>query len=79
MDLQARLLAGMMSGKLSVDNEKLLSALETNKLIRNTRPRAQFPRFDYTGKTILLSLYFTFTIFTQLTLLRQFKKVTWTR
>jgi len=50
MDLQARLLARTMSGGISLDKEKLQSAIETNKLIRTTRPRAQFPRFDYPGK-----------------------------
>ena len=50
MDLQARLLAGTMSGKLCPDKEKLQSALETNRLIRTANPRAQFPRFDYIGR-----------------------------
>ena len=50
MDLQARLLAGTFSGKLTLDKQKVQSALEASKLIRTSRPRAQFPRFDYTGK-----------------------------
>jgi hypothetical protein len=50
MDLQARLLAGVMSGRLSLDKGQFQAALDTNKLIRTANPRAQFPRFDYTGK-----------------------------
>jgi hypothetical protein len=50
MDLQARLLARVMSGRLTLDKEQFQAALDTNNLIRTANPRAQFPRFDYTGK-----------------------------
>ena len=62
MDLQARLLAVTFSGELTLDKKKVQSALEASKLIRTSRPRAQFPRFDYTGKesVIFLQLCFTF-------------------
>ena len=50
MDLQAQLVAGALSGRLGLDKEKVQAALDANKLIRTTRPRAQFPRFDYTGE-----------------------------
>ena len=63
MDLQARLLAGTMSGKLCLDRGKLQSALETNKLIRTNKPRAQFPRFDYIGEA---ACSFLATLFLQL-------------
>lgn len=49
MDLQARLAAGVMSGGLSIDEDTLQTALDTTQLIRKASPRAQFPRFDYTG------------------------------
>ena len=49
-----------MSGKLSLDKEKLQLALDTNKLIRTASPRAQFPRFDYPGKLVHYSQHITF-------------------
>jgi hypothetical protein len=49
MDLQARLAAGVMSGRLSIDDDTLQRALDTTQLIRKASPQAQFPRFDYTG------------------------------
>ena len=54
MDLQARLLAGTFSGRISLDERTVQSALEVSKLIRSSRPRPQFPRFDYIGEECFL-------------------------
>lgn len=49
MDLQARLAAGVMSGKLSIDKDKIQESLDISQTIRKSNPRAQFPHFDYVG------------------------------
>lgn len=49
MELQARLAAGVMCGKLSLSGEQIQSAIMASKSIRNASPRAQFPHFDYPG------------------------------
>lgn len=49
MDLQARVAAGVFIGSLSIEDEIYQSALEKCHSIRSTKPRAQFPHFDYTG------------------------------
>ena len=49
MELQARLTAGIMSGKLSLKEDEIQSALKRSQSIRSSTPRAQFPHFDYPG------------------------------
>jgi len=49
MDLQARLAAGVMSGKISISEDEYDAAMKTSQTIRNYIPRAQFPHFDYPG------------------------------
>lgn len=50
MELQARLLAGMLSGKVTPSQDDMNSALHDSQSIRqNSERRAQFPRFDYIG------------------------------
>ena len=49
MELQARLAAGVMSGKLVLKEEQIQSALKTSETIRTSTPRSQFPHFDYPG------------------------------
>lgn len=49
MELQARLLAGMMSGTVEPSSEYIQQALEASKKIRTTKPQPQFPRYDYVG------------------------------
>lgn len=50
MELQARLLAGLFSGRISPSESSISGALKESKMIRapNTA-RAQFPRHDYIG------------------------------
>ncbi len=55
MELQARLAAGVMSGRISLDAEQMGSALRASEAIRKATPRAQFPHFDYTGYMDTLS------------------------
>ncbi|CAB9500729.1 monooxygenase [Seminavis robusta] len=47
MELQAKTLAGMMSGDYVPTPEHVAAALEESKSIRQSTPRAQFPRHDY--------------------------------
>lgn len=62
MDLQARLLAGTFSGRISLDERTVQSALEVSKLIRLSRPRPQFPRFDYIGERSVFCTHSCFTL-----------------
>ena len=56
MELQARLTAGVMSGKVSLKEDSIQSALKQSQSIRSSIPRAQFPHFDYPGLMDTLSL-----------------------
>jgi cation diffusion facilitator CzcD-associated flavoprotein CzcO len=49
MELQARLVAGLLSEQVKPSDEAVAHALETSQTIRQHRPRAQFPHFDYVG------------------------------
>ena len=50
MELQARLLAGMYSGEVSLSDETISEALKECQTIRNPRTiQVQFPRHDYIG------------------------------
>ncbi|KAL7551391.1 hypothetical protein ACHAWF_014590 [Thalassiosira exigua] len=49
MELQARLIAGSMSGTVEFAEDELRTALERSRAAREARPRAQFPRADYVG------------------------------
>lgn len=49
MELQAKLAAGVLSGKLSLHQNQINSAIEASNNVRITSPRAQFPHFDYPG------------------------------
>ena len=51
VELQARLAAGVISGKVEIPPEDFEKGLETCEKIRNPDPflRPQFPRFDYVG------------------------------
>ena len=50
MELQARLLAGLWSGQVPPLSDTVVQqALTDARSIREHRPRAQFPRFDYMG------------------------------
>jgi len=49
MELQGRLAAGVMSGKVQLDDATFAKALETSQHIRTHKPRAQFPHSDYIG------------------------------
>lgn len=49
MELQGRLAAGVLSGKVPLSKEQYDEALKTSRDIRSRRPRAQFPHFDYLG------------------------------
>ena len=51
MELQGRLAAAVMSGKIRIEEEKLQTALSTSQQIRSQHPatRPQFPHFDYIG------------------------------
>ena len=49
MELQARLAAGVMSSRISLEGEQIRSAVKASEAIRNATPRAQFPHLDYTG------------------------------
>ncbi|KAL3779630.1 hypothetical protein ACHAW5_000596 [Stephanodiscus triporus] len=49
VELQARLAAGVMSGRISLERKQIQSAVKASEAIRNAIPRAQFPHFDYTG------------------------------
>ncbi|KAL3823695.1 hypothetical protein ACHAXA_007266 [Cyclostephanos tholiformis] len=55
MELQARLAAGVLSGRISLDVEQTRSALMASEAIRKATPRAQFPHFDYIGYMDTLS------------------------
>jgi len=49
MELQAKLLCEKMTRKSIVSEERSTEALQDSLKIRNSVPRAQFPRFDYVG------------------------------
>jgi hypothetical protein len=49
MELQARLIAEMWSGRISIPTDTLDKALHTSQQIRQQLPRPQFPRGDYIG------------------------------
>lgn len=49
MEQQARLAAGVMSGKVQPTEEQYHSALDTSRGIRLQDPRPSFPHFDYVG------------------------------
>lgn len=49
MELQGRLAAEVLSGKVTLDDSTVENALEDSRQIRNQQPRPQFPHFDYLG------------------------------
>ncbi len=49
MELQARLAAGLIGGKISLQEDQIYSAIKASKIVRSTLPHAQFPHFDYPG------------------------------
>lgn len=49
MELQARLVAGHLSGRIRFGENELREALDISDGIRSCAPRAQFPHFDYPG------------------------------
>jgi hypothetical protein len=49
MELQARLAAGVMSGRISLEGDQIRSAVKASEAIRKVTPRAQFPHLDYIG------------------------------
>ncbi len=49
MELQGRLAAKILSGKLNLDDSILNQALEESQQIRTQKNRPQFPHFDYLG------------------------------
>eukprot|EP00934_Nitzschia_sp_Nitz4_P007791 Nitzschia sp. Nitz4//scaffold83_size84149//6316//8325//NITZ4_005162-RA/size84149-processed-gene-0.69-mRNA-1//1//CDS//3329558911//7781//frame0 len=55
MELQGRLAAGVLSGNVKVEKQKLDAALEVSEQIRSQDPRPQFPHFDYIGMMDTLS------------------------